>query len=313
MRSIHVEDLLTGADRRLGLEPIVGMGGLGRPISSAKPVRPGRELRRQAAGLGANRVLILGKVELRIIQGLTDPSKRALFREISVLDVPCLIVEGSLSVPEDLRVFAQAQSIPMLGTRWSGPRLTRELTQILHDLLGRRFHVQGVLLRVLGVGVLIRGKSGIGKSECALDLVSRGHVLVADDFVEVSADPNGEVVGRSPELIRHHMEVRGLGIINILELFGPDAVADECPVELVVELVEWERFLSVDRTGLNQRSFTLLDADLPLLRIPVSLNRNVAIIVEVAAKNHLLQQKGIRPVSNLERRIESQLRSRAQS
>jgi HPr kinase/phosphorylase len=158
------------------------------------------------------------------------------------------------------------------------------------------------------VGVLIMGKSGIGKSECALDLITRGHALVADDFVELRRQGGG-VAGSSPPLIRHHIEVRGLGIIDVLELFGPDAVEQECRVELVVELVEWTQFRAMDRTGLTRRTLTLLEVDIPLLRIPVSLNRNLAIIVEVAVRNHLLQQRGVRPIEALERRLETQLRS----
>jgi HPr kinase/phosphorylase len=136
---------------------------------------------------------------------------------------------------------------------------------------------------------------------------------VADDLVELRRDGLGIVVGTSPELIRNHMEVRGLGIINIWELFGVEAVARECAVELVVELVEWEYFRDMDRTGLLQRTFTLLEKDIPLLRIPASLNRNLAIILEVAVRNHLLKQRGIRPLERLARRIESQLRTKASS
>ncbi len=137
--------------------------------------------------------------------------------------------------------------------------------------------------------------------------------MVADDLVALRVDVHGRVLGTSPELIRHHMEVRGLGIINIQELFGPEAVESESPVELVVELLEWQQFQALDRTGLTQRSYTLLDTDVPMLRIPVSLNRNVAIILEVAVRNHLLRQKGVRPLERLEQRIESQLRAKGRT
>ncbi len=310
MRAIYVEDLLREAGRRLGLQPIAGLGGLGRMISSAKTQRPGRELRREVPQLRANAAMIFGKAEQEIVEGLSPSRRRSLFRELSTLDLPCIIMEGPATPPSDLCAFAQEQSVCLLGTHWSGPRLTRAIHGILHGLLQPGLHLQGVLMRVFGVGVLILGKSGIGKSECALDLISRGHKLVADDLVEIRADGKGGVLGQSPELIRHHMEVRGLGIINILDLFGEEAVASNSSVDLVVELLEWEQFRSMDRTGLTRRVFVLLEADLPMLRIPVSLNRNLAIILEVAVRNHLLQQQGVRPLELLQGRIERRLLNR---
>lgn len=313
MRVIDVGDLLTEGRKRLGLQPIVGLGGLGRPIYSARVQRPGKKPRRDASQLGANRLLIFGKAEMEFLERLAPEGRKDFFRDLTPLDLPCIVVEGSLHIPEDLRLFAQEHSIPLLGTHWSGPSLTRALHRILDTILGDGCHIQGVLIRVYGVGVFILGKSGIGKSECALDLVTRGHALVADDLVELHRNGSGCVLGTSPELIRHHMEVRGLGIINIWELFGPEAVARECPVELVVELLEWEQSRDMDRTGLLQRTFTLLETDIPLLRIPVSLNRNLAIILEVAVRNYLLRQKGIRSLERLARRIESRLRTKASS
>jgi HPr kinase/phosphorylase len=313
MRLIDVEDLLTEGSKQLGLQPIVGLGGLGRPIFSARVQRPGRQLR-DPSQLRANRLLIFGDVEIDLLQRLSPSGRKALFRGLSQLDLPCILVEGSLPLPEELRTFGQEHAIAVLGTDWSGPRLTKTLHRILGTILGDGCHIQGVLMRVYGVGVLILGRSGIGKSECALDLISRGHALVADDLVELHRNGgSGTVVGRSPELIRHHMEVRGLGIINIWELFGPEAVALDCPVGLVVELLEWDQCLDMDRTGLLQRKFTLLEMDIPMLKIPVSLNRNIAIILEVAVRNHLLQKRGVRSLDRLARRIESQLRVKARS
>lgn len=313
MRAVYVEDLLREAGKRLGLQPLAGLGGLGRTISSSKTQRPGKELRCEVPHLRANATIIFGRAEADIVEGLSPSRRRALFRELSLLESPCIIVEGTTSPSPELRAFAQEQSVCLLGTHWSGPGLTRALHGVLKALLEPGLPVQGVLMRVFGVGVLILGKSGIGKSECALDLVSRGHTLVADDLVEIYADGRGGVVGRSPELIRHHMEVRGLGIIDILELFGQEAVAASSPVDLVVELLEWERFRSIDRTGLTRRVFALLEADLPMLRIPVSLNRNLAIILEVAVRNHLLQQKGVRSLERLQDKIERRLLDRGSS
>jgi len=313
MRIVHVQDLLMEGEKELGLRVVSGSGGLGRPIFSSKVQRPGKELRRDPPLVKANRILLLGRTELGLLDALVPSRRRMLLRELSFLDLPCILVEGGLRVPEDLLQFSQEYSIPLLATRLGGIQLTRGLHRILGRIMGDGVHIQGVLMRIFDVGVLILGKSGIGKSECALDLITRGHALVADDLVELRRGADGEVLGTCPELIKYHMEVRGLGIINILALFGERAVIEESTIGLVVELLEWEQILHMDRTGLPQRTFTLLDRDLPLLRIPVSLNRNLAIILEVAVRNQLLKERGIRPVEDLAHRIETELRSKASS
>ncbi len=153
--------------------------------------------------------------------------------------------------------------------------------------------LHGVLMEVYGIGILLLGDSGTGKSECALDLVSRGHRLVADDVVELWRDAGGWVNGRGPSRIRHHMEIRGLGILNIRDLFGVTAIRERKRIELVIRLEVWQADAEYDRLGLDERTWPLLGVDLPLLRFPVSAGRNMAILVEVAARNHLLKRMGI--------------------
>jgi HPr kinase/phosphorylase len=153
--------------------------------------------------------------------------------------------------------------------------------------------LHGVLVDVSGVGVLLLGESGTGKSECALDLVSRGHPLVADDVVEIWRDGEGRVVGRGPARIRNHMEIRGLGIINIRDLFGVAAIRDRKQIELVIHLEAWRAGEEYDRLGVAEETHALLGVDIPRLRIPVSAGRNVAMLVEVAARNHLLKRMGV--------------------
>ncbi len=153
--------------------------------------------------------------------------------------------------------------------------------------------LHGVLLDVYGIGVLLLGESGTGKSECALDLVTRGHRLVADDVVQVTKDGDRIVIGQGPERIRHHMEVRGLGILSILDLFGVAAIRYRKRIELVIQLEVWRPDQEYDRLGLEQQTYAILGVDIPLLRIPVSAGRNVAILVEVAARNHLLKLLGV--------------------
>jgi len=153
--------------------------------------------------------------------------------------------------------------------------------------------LHGVLVDVYGIGVLLLGESGSGKSECALDLISRGHRLVADDVVEIWRDNTGAVTGRGPARIRHHMEIRGLGIINIQDLFGVAAIRERKRIELVIQLETWRPDTEYDRLGLAEQTYSLLGVETPMLRIPVSAGRNVAILVEVAARNHLLKRMGL--------------------
>ncbi len=153
--------------------------------------------------------------------------------------------------------------------------------------------LHGVLMDVHGIGILLLGESGTGKSECALDLVSRGHGLVADDVVELWLDDGGWVNGRGPARIRHHMEIRGLGILNIRELFGVTAIRDRKRIELVIRLEVWQADAEYDRLGLDEPTWPILGVNLPLLRFPISAGRNMAILVEVAARNHLLKRMGI--------------------
>lgn len=308
MRWIYVDDLVRRGTPKLQWRVLEGGAGLGRVISCWKVLRPKMSIWAEKELLVANRPLIFGAHELGYLQTLPPERRVRAIRMIPQQDVPCVVIEGGHQCPQELLEMAREHSIPILWTRSEGPRLTRALVSILKGLMGSPFHIQGVLLRVFNVGVLIMGKSGIGKSECALDLIDRGHALVADDFIELGLDDSGRVIGRSPELIRNRMEVRGLGILNVVELFGPRAVVETQPINLVVELLEWEQFLEEDRSGLQRRRFTLLNRDLPLLRIPVSLNRNVAILVEVAVRKHLLPATTISSAAELDDRVGRLLR-----
>ncbi len=163
--------------------------------------------------------------------------------------------------------------------------------------------LHGALVDVYGIGVLLLGESGTGKSECALDLVTRGHRLVADDVVEVSRDSDRIIIGRGPARIRHHMEIRGLGIINIRDLFGVAAIRYRKRIELVVLLEPWRPEGEYDRLGLEEQTYPVLDVSIPMLRIPVSAGRNVAILVEVAARNHLLKLMGVHAARSFAARL----------
>jgi HPr kinase/phosphorylase len=199
--------------------------------------------------------------------------------------------------------------VPLLRTRSGTPDAMARLGSALDNMLAPRTSIHGVLMDILGLGVLIVGDSGIGKSECALDLIVRGHRLVADDTVEVRRRGETGVIGTCPELTRHHMEVRGLGVINIRDLFGVASTRTSKRIELVVRLERWDSDREYDRLGLEENVFELFNVKIPLIRMPVAPGRNLAILVEVAARNQLLRSRGLNAARDLATRLEQQLRA----
>ena len=208
---------------------------------------------------------------------------------------------------------ADRYNMPLLRTAVATPLAIAKITAVLDDTLAVREIVHGVLLDILGLGVLIAGESGIGKSECALDLIVRGHRLVADDTVEVRRRGETVVIGTCPELTRHHMEIRGLGVINIRDLFGVASTRSSKRVELVVQLERWDPAREYDRLGIEEAVYDLLGLKVPLIRMPVAPARSLAILVEVAARNQLLRTRGLHAARNLVNRLDRQLLEHAEA
>jgi HPr kinase/phosphorylase len=201
------------------------------------------------------------------------------------------VVTKGFAPPRELVAEADRRAIPVLVTAAESTAVIKALGALLEDRLALRLHLHSVLLDVFGLGVLIVGESGIGKSECALDLIDRGHRLVSDDVVEIKRIGD-TLIGTSPELTRHHMELRGLGVINIKDLYGVSSIRAAQRVELVVSLERWEAGREYDRLGLGDERYAILGVEVPLIRMPVAPGRNTAILVEVASRNQLLKQRG---------------------
>src|ERR671919_376957 len=208
------------------------------------------------------------------------------------LDLPCVLITAGFVPPVDLVLEADRARLPLLKTAVATPTAIAKLGSILEDSLAERTVIHAVLMDILGLGVLIAGESGIGKSECALDLIVRGHRLVADDTVEVRRRAETILIGTCPELTRHHMELRGLGVINVKELFGIASTRSSKRVELVVQLERWAPTREYERLGLDDDFYEILGLRVPLIRMPVAPGRNIAILVEVAARNQLLRARG---------------------
>jgi HPr kinase/phosphorylase len=217
------------------------------------------------------------------------------------------VVTKGLEANPLLRETADRLGVPLLRTPLVSSAAIDQIQKYLELQLAPTASIHAVLMDVLGIGVLLLGKSGIGKSEAALDLIMRGHRLVADDLVEVRRTSGQLLVGWASELIKHHMEVRGLGIINIKDMFGVAAVRDEKRIELVLELIRWDQTETHDRLGLDEMVYPILEVQVPLLRIPVSPGRNVSSLIEVAARNRLLQVRGHHSAREFQERLDRAL------
>jgi HPr kinase/phosphorylase len=253
--------------------------------------RPGLALTGYTDYIRYGRVQIIGSSEAGYLAKLKPRRRGAILEKLCRCRITCFVVTKGIVAPTELLAAAEARGIPVLATPLESTALIKLLSAFLEERLATRLHLHAVLLDVFGLGVLIQGESGIGKSECALDLIDRGHRLVADDVVEVRRMAD-VLVGASPDLTRYHMELRGLGILNIKDLYGVSSIRLSKRVELVVQLERWEAGKEYDRIGLRDESFLILGVEVPLARMPVAPGRNIALLVEVAARNQLLREGG---------------------
>src|SRR5580765_4051329 len=307
---VTVAALLSSRPEAFGLplELLAGVDGLDRIITSPHIQKTGLALAGFHEYLKRGRVLVFGESEIRYLESLDVAARVSALRLALTLDFPCVLITGGFTPPVELVIEAERARVPLLKTTTPTPTAIAKLSSILEDTLAERVVLHAVLMDVLGLGVLITGESGIGKSECALDLIVRGHRLVADDTVEIRRRAETVLIGTCPELTRHHMELRGLGIINVKELFGIASTRSSKRVELVVRLERWDPLRQYERLGLDDESFDILGVGLPLIRIGVAPGRSVAILVEVAARNQLLRARGHHAARELVARLEQQLR-----
>ncbi len=308
-QGVTVADLLRdlAESRALVLELEAGAAGLERPILIPQPQKTGLALSGFDAYLHAGRVLIFGESEIRYVESLLPAERAAALQRVFAHNLPCVLVTGGFTPHPDMIAAADETSVPLLRTPASTPDAMSRLSAILDTYLAARGIVHGVLMDILGLGVLVVGDSGIGKSECALDLVVRGHRLVADDAVELRCRQQSFLIGTCPDLTRHHMEIRGLGLINVQDLFGVASTRTSKRVELVVQLERWESGREYDRLGVDDEFYEVLGIRIPMVRMPVAPGRNVAILVEVAARNQLLRTRGHHAARRLVDRIHRQL------
>jgi len=310
---VTVRDLLGSRSDALDLsiELLAGERGLDRLITNPHPQKTGLALAGFQEYLRPGRVLVFGESEIRYLENLDSTTRADRMRQALALDFPCILITGGFAPPPEMAFEAEQAGVPLLKTPVVTPTAIAKLTSMLEDSLAERTMLHAVLMDILGLGVLIVGESGIGKSECALDLIVRGHRLVADDTVEIRRRSETILIGTCPDLTRHHMELRGLGLINVKELFGIASTRSSKRVELVVHLERWDSSREYERLGLDDHYYEVLGLRVPLVRMPVAPGRNIAILVEVAARNQLLRSRGHHAARALVERLDQHLRSGA--
>ncbi|MFC9600299.1 HPr(Ser) kinase/phosphatase [Peribacillus butanolivorans] len=299
MAKVRTKDIVDA----FGLELISGEEGINRPIVTSDLSRPGLEIAGFFDYYPADRVQLLGMTEMSFFNRLNEPDRIQRMEELCRDFTPGIIITRGQEVPIELIEASERESVPVMRSNMKTTRLYSRLTNFLESRLAPTTAVHGVLVDIYGLGVLITGKSGVGKSETALELVKRGHRLVADDCVEIRQEDQDTLVGNAPDLIEHLLEIRGLGIINVMTLFGAGAVRSNKKISIVINLELWEKNKQYDRVGLDEEKMKIIDTEVTKITVPVRPGRNLAVIIEVAAMNYRLKRMGVNAAEQFSERL----------
>jgi HPr kinase/phosphorylase len=304
---VTVGDMADDPRLAIKLRRIAGEAGLDRPLRHPRVQKNGLALAGHYQGVVPTRVQVIGETELSYLDSLSPDARSVATRGYFSLGLSCVVVAGRSEAPKAFVTAAEATSTPLWVSDARSSRTINALHAVLDDLLAPQTQLHGVLVDVYGVGILLLGKSGVGKSECALELVRRGHCLVADDVVRCDWRPPGHVFGQPAELLRHHIEIRGLGVLDIRALFGITAIRDRKRLDLVVQLCEWTDHDEFDRLGVDERHHTILGTPLREHRVPVRPGRDMGSIIEMAARNELLRRDGRHTAREFLQKLEGHL------
>lgn len=299
MPTLAVKELFDSLKDSLKLKLVnPGVSLLGK-IKSSEIHRPGLAFAGFYDYFAYDRVQILGTTEVTFINQQSKEKQERSLQKFFSYKIPCIVITKNQKVTPLLLEHAEKKRVPVFRTPLKTTTLIGRITLFIEDILAPRTTVHGTLLDVYGVGTLLMGKSGVGKSEAALELVQRGQRLVADDVIEIKRPPGDVLMGYSSKVIRHHMEIRGLGIIDVMSLFGVGAVRNQKRILLAVTLEQWNPDIEYERSGLEENAFNLLGIELPHLVIPVIPGRNIPVLIEVAALNQRLKRMGIHSARRL--------------
>lgn len=308
---LTVGKFLESFGESLGLSDLGNGVGLDMAIPNADISSPGLALAGYVDRFAAERLQVLGETEITYLASLEPRERSRILESFFGFSMPAVIITKNQEPPEELREAAAKSGIPLLRTTLKTAEFYRRIKPVLESEFTEMTTLHGSLADVFGVGLFFTGKSGIGKSECVLDLVERGHRLVADDLVITKRRGNDVLIGKGHELQRHHMEIRGVGLIDIPSIFGIRAVRQQKRIEVVVRLEEWDQNAVVDRTGLDTETTTILGVQVPLITVPLNPGKNITVIAEVIALNHLLRYSGINPAEVFNERLIGRMRRAA--
>jgi HPr kinase/phosphorylase len=292
-RSVTVQRLLENSFNRFELSLVAGREGLGNRITSARIQKLGLALGGYTGYIHPGRIQFLGGTEYHFLRTMDAVRRAAAIRHLDSLPICCIVCTRGMDVPEGLRLLCDERGIPLLSCGVVSSVAIGDVTSFLEQTLAPQISIHAVLVDVFGLGVMLCGESGIGKSECALDLIIRGHRLVSDDLVCIQRQGRDTLVGRGPDHLQFHMELRGLGIIDIKEIFGISVLRREKLIQLAIRLEPWSQDTNFDRLGLEEETMDILDVPLPLIRMPVAPGRSLATLVEVAARLQLLKTQSL--------------------
>lgn len=306
---LQISDILDRRRESLDLVLVAGEGGLSRKITSADISSPGLALAGFTDRFPRHRLQVIGETEIMYLRSLPAGERCRILGAFLNFDVPAVFITKGMDPPEELVELANERSIPVLRSTLKTGEFYRRIKPLLEEEFAPTTAMHGSLADVYGVGLLFVGSSGIGKSECVLDLVERGHRLVADDVVQVTRRGN-MLIGQGHELAAHHMEIRGVGLIDIPALFGIRAVRQQKRVEVVVQLEDWDNAGDADRTGLAQQETEYLGVTLPRVLVPLNPGKNITVVSEVVAMNHLLRMTGIDTAAAFNERLIRRMREK---
>ncbi len=310
-RSVTVGELLQRSGESLQLEDLGQGRGLDRTIPGTEISSPGLALAGYVERFVAERLQVLGETEVTYLGSLGDKERKRILDSFFAFPLPAVIITKGQTLPAGLAEAAAATGVALLRSGLKTAEFYRRIKPVLEEEFAPTTTLHGSLADVFGVGLFFTGRSGIGKSECVLDLVERGHRLVADDLVITTRRGNDVLIGRSHELQRHHMEIRGVGLIDIPSIFGIRAVRQQKRIEVVVRLEDWNQEAFVDRTGLDMANTDILGVQVPLITVPLNPGKNITVIAEVIALNHLLRYSGINPAERFNERLIGRMRAAA--
>ena len=288
--------------KTLNLTRVLAPEGKTLPIEVNNANRPGMQFADYWDFFPYERPQLLGKVEMTYLSQLHEDTRRERLRKYFTYPLPCIIICRGYPCFDEMLVLAMARKVPIYSTKKETTQFELELIAYLRNELAPRETRHGVLVNVFGAGMMITGNSGVGKSEAALELVKRGHQLVADDVVDIRRVEDNRLIGESPELVRHFMEIRGVGIIDVSTMYGAGAVLPSKRIDLVVHLELWQADKEYDRLGLTDNYIEILGVKVPSLLLPIHPGRNLAVVLEVAARNLRLKQMGYNAANELTRR-----------